>query len=208
MRLKRRIISICLVLSLISGLFTMAGTPQKASAAQEGLIELSIAGVDIIKNSSVQSNSAFVDNGYPAASIDSVEEVDGLPVWSVKGNTITLNSDVTCADGEDGIYLIHSKGQKATINVTDDVQIKNAFHGIRNESEAPCTTINVADDKYFRIICALYGITNGIKGSNSRQEHRVELNGGNVSIYNKGWNDDNTDGYGIFFRGMVQSERN
>ncbi|MBE5938335.1 MAG: hypothetical protein E7265_09950, partial [Lachnospiraceae bacterium] len=84
MSLKKRIISLCLALSLFAGLFQMAGNTKVASAAQEGLIELSIAGVDIIKNSSVQSNSAFVDNGYPAASIDSVEEVDGLPVWSVK----------------------------------------------------------------------------------------------------------------------------
>jgi len=175
------------------------------AVAANGLIELSIAGVEVIKGSSVQSNSAFVDNGYPEASIDSVENVDGVPVWSVTGHTITLNSDFTCEDGDDGIYLIHSQGKEATINVTGDVHIKNAFHGIRNESEAPRTTINVADEKNFQITCALYGITNGIKGSNSRQEHRVELNGGNVAITNKGWNGDNTGGYGIFCQGAVMN---
>ncbi len=205
MKLRKKVTSVCLVLSLLMGAFSMPGNVRKASAAQSGLVELSIAGVDVIHDSRVQNSNAFIDNGYPEDSIDSVEEVDGLPVWSITGNTITLNGDIDCEDGDDGIYLIHSKGQKATINVTDDVQIKNAFHGIRNESEAPRTIINVADEKYFRITCALYGITNGIKGSNSRQEHRVELNGGNVSIYNKGWNGDNTDGYGIFCQGAVMN---
>ncbi len=205
MRLKKRVLSLCLVLSLIAGIFSMPGNTYEVSAAQTGLSELKIAGVDVIKNSSVQSNSVFVDNGYPAASIDSVEKVDGVPVWSVTGHTITLNGDFTCEDGDDGIYLIHSRGEKATINVTNDVHITNAFHGIRNESEAPRTIINVADDKYFRITCALYGITNGIKDSNSRQEHRVELNGGTVTIHNKGWNGDNTGGYGIFCQGAVMN---
>ncbi len=205
MRLEKRVIRLCLILSLIAGLFQVLGNGNKASAAQTGLVELKIAGVDVITGSSVQSNTAFVDNGYPAASIDSVEEIDGLPVWSVTGNTITLNGDIDCEDGDDGIYLIHSRGEKATINVTNDVYITNAFHGIRNESEAPRTIINVAEDKKLYIECALYGITNGVKGSNSRQEHCVELNGGSVSILNKGWNGDNTDGYGIFCQGAVMN---
>lgn len=205
MNLKKRVLSVCLVLSLIAGIFSMPGNTYEVSAAQMGLVELKIAGVDIIKGSKVQNSSEFVDNGYPAASIDSVEKIDGLPVWSVTGNTITLNGDFECEDGDDGIYLIHSAGSKATINVTNDVHITNAFHGIRNESEAPRTIINIAEEKRLTITCALYGITNGIKGSGSRQEHRVELNGGNVSIYNKGWNGANTGGYGIFCQGAVMN---
>ncbi len=205
MRLKKRLLSFCLVLCMIAGLLSMPGTAAKVSAAQRGLYYLRIAGVEVIKNSKVQNNSSFVDNGYPAASIDSVEKIGDLPVWSVTGTTLTLNGDIVCEDGENGIDIRHYEGDEATINVNADVNIDNAYHGIRNDSIAPHTIINVADGKKLTITCTLYGITNGARNNASTKEHKVELNGGEVEIFNKGKNGDSTDGYGIFCQGASKS---